>query len=219
MYQTFEESKLKCRDCFIGKVYDRVVPSDGNKVNPIVLIIGEAPGKDEVSEGFPFVGKAGKLLRRTLNKFGFNKKNALITNTIPCRPQDNKFPKDNDIIKSCVQKWLLQEIVLTSPKYIMLVGATPTRFLLGLTGITKLRGQWHDLWFPNHPSELNSPPDFNKIVTPDFGRLIKCMPIYHPSYVLRKEYMDEGDQIREEFIGDIKEVAKIACFTELKNYN
>jgi len=192
MYHHFEESKLKCRDCSVGNVYNCVVPSDGNKVNPTVLIIGEAPGSEEVISGKPFIGKAGKLLRHTLNKFGFNETNSLITNTIPCRPEKNKFPTDKRIIYSCVAKWLRQEIIITNPQYIILVGATPTKYLLHLIGVTKLRGKWYDL--------------------PDFDRKIPCMPIYHPSYVLRKQYMAEGKQIGQDFINDIKEVAKSACF-------
>lgn len=191
MYQRFEQSKLQCRDCHVGQVYNCVVPSDGNKVNPKVLICGEAPGSNELEALKPFVGKAGQLLRHTLNQFGFNETNSLITNTIPCRPEKNKFPTDTDIVNSCVHKWLWQEIILTNPQYIILVGATPTKYLLGLKGITKLRGQWYDL--------------------PDFDRPIKCMPIYHPSYVLRKQYMKEGNQIKEDFANDIKEVAKLAC--------
>ena len=190
-YSDFEKAKLCCNGCSIGRAYNKVVPSDGNKVNPTVLIIGEAPGKDELIANSPFVGKAGKLLRHTLNQFGFNETNSLITNTIPCRPQDNKFPSDKKLVYSCVHKWLWQEIILTNPKYIILVGATPTKYLLGMLGITKLRGQWYDL--------------------PDFDRPIKCMPIYHPSYVNRKKYMEEGKQIELDFINDIKEVAKIAC--------
>ena len=100
-YQEFNACKLKCRACPIGLVYDTVVPSDGNTSNPKVVIIGEAPGSDEITQGKPFIGKAGKLLRSTIEQFGFNNENCLITNTIPCRPQDNKFPSDNNLVKNC----------------------------------------------------------------------------------------------------------------------
>jgi DNA polymerase len=187
-YLEFDTAKQKCRDCYVGRIYNCVVPSDGNKVSPTILIIGEAAGSRELEILKPFVGKAGKLLRSTLNQFGFNESNSLITNTIPCRPENNKFPKDRKIVNSCVERWLRQEIILTNPKYIILVGATPTKYLLGLSGITKLRGQWFTL--------------------PNFDRNIQCMPIYHPSYVNRKKYMAEGKQIEADFINDIKEVAK-----------
>ena len=187
-YQEFEEAKLKCRACEVGNVYNCVVPSDGNKKNPTVLIAGEAPGADEVIALKPFVGKAGKLLRKTLNEFGYRKTNSLITNTIPCRPEDNQFPKDSKLVDNCVYDWLQKEIEITKPKYILLIGATPTKFLLSMSGITKLRGQWFEY------------------------RGIPCMPTYHPSFVLRKQYMAEGKEIQKNFAQDIKTVAEKAGF-------
>lgn len=188
-YKDFEENKLKCRACDVGKVYNCVVPSDGNKINPTVLIIGECPGADELVAGKPFIGKAGKLLRSTLNKFGYNENNSIITNTIPCRPCDNQFPKEVQLINSCMEKWLFQEIEILKPQYILLIGATPTKYLLKKkTGISLLRGQWFE--FKNIP----------------------CVSTYHSSYVLRKQYMQEGKEIREDFEADIKCMAEKACF-------
>lgn len=187
-YSDFNSEKEKCRDCCIGKIYDKVVLGDGC-INPIVLVLGEAPGSDEVLQGKPFVGKAGKLLRESLNKFGYNKSNTLISNTIPCRPENNKFPSDNKLVMDCVKKWLYNEIKLTNPKAILLIGATPTKFILGKSGITKIRGNWFDF-------ELD-------------GKIYKCMPSLHPSYVLRKQYMQEGEEIKRNFLQDLESVAII----------
>jgi len=187
-YKEFNEAKQACRECQIGKAYDKVVASDGNTINPKVLFCGEAPGNDEVIKGIPFVGKAGKLLRSTLKEFRFTSENSLITNTIPCRPQDNQFPKDEGIVKACKNTWLREELRLTNPDIIVLVGAKPLKFLLGLEGITKTRGQWFERKFN--------------------GKTIKLMAIFHPSYVLRKEYMDEGKQIKEDFRNDLKLISK-----------
>jgi len=187
-YQEFNLAKEKCRDCHIGQIYNRVVLSDGNIINPIVMIIGEAAGSSEIEIGKPFVGRAGKLLRSTLNQFGYNKKNSIITNTIPCRPKDNKFPHDEQLIKTCMDKWLLKEIEILKPKFLLLIGSVPTKYLLNLSGITSLRGKWFEY------------------------KSISCMPTYHPSYVLRKQYMQEGKEIEENFKNDIKEMAKKAGF-------
>jgi len=187
-YNDFNNAKSQCRGCEIGKCYNKVVLSDGNTTNPTVMVVGEAAGSSEVDIGKPFVGKAGKLLRATLNEFGFRKNNSIITNTIPCRPLDNKFPTDEQLVRSCCEKWLYTEIELLKPKYILLIGATPTKYLLNLTGITKLRGQWFK---------------FNGI---------DCMPTLHPSYVLRKEYMEEGKLIKQQFKDDIRAVAIKAGF-------
>ena len=193
-YCDLNRAKKLCRSCPIFQDYGKVVLSDGCE-KPKVLIIGECPGKDEVVAGMPFVGKAGKLLRPILNKLGFRKTNALITNVIPCRPKDNQFPNDEDLVTSCMQRWLFQEIVLTKPDYILLLGATPTHHLLGLKGITKIRGVWVAL-----PFWL------------DLGKNIMCMPTLHPSYVLRKENMEGGDVVKAQFESDIRSVAEKAGF-------
>jgi len=160
-----------------------------------VVICGEAPGKDELlcSPPSPFVGKAGQLLRSTLKEFGFTPENSLITNTIPCRPQDNKFPTDNNIVKSCKNVWLKEELRLTNPDILLLVGAKSVKFLLDIDGITRIRGKWIQ-------KKLN-------------GKTINIMPTLHPSYVLRKQYMEEGKQIIQDFKDDIKEVVKFAGFS------
>lgn len=190
-YKSFEEAKQKCRSCLIGSVYDKVVLSCGCKTNPRVIILGEAPGKEEVLVGEPFVGKAGKLLRSILKDVGFKRSNALISNIIPCRPENNKFPQDVKLVKDCYDRWLKNEIALLQPNYLLLLGAQPLKYVLGMVGISSLRGQWYDIKDEN-------------------GRVIKCMPTFHPSYVLRKEYMAEGKFIKQAFIDDIKAVAKEA---------
>jgi len=188
-YSDFEDRKLLCRDCFVGKVYDCVVPSYGCKSNPKVVVMGEAPGADEVENLQPFVGKAGKLLRATLNEFGFRQSNTLITNVIPCRPEKNKFPKDLEIVRKCTKKWLYKELEIVRPSFIILIGAKPLKFVLNRDGITKCRGEWYDFVLGDHT--------------------IKCMPTFHTSYVLRKKYMEDGDDIMAKFRRDVEEVAKV----------
>lgn len=189
-YQLFEEKKVACRECYLGKIYDRVVCSDGWKDAPTVMVIGEAPGRDEVEEGRPFVGKAGKVLRAALNKYGFRKRNTVISNVIPCRPENNKFPTDKDIVKNCSEKWLFNEIRILKPKYLLLLGNQPLRFVLGLQGITRLRGNWYSFVIDDHSME--------------------CMPTFHPSYVCRKEHMSEGPEVIKQFEGDIRRLAERA---------
>lgn len=184
-YREFEENKLKCHFCDVGKVYNRVVASEGNKINPIVIIIGEACGAEEIEQGKPFVGRSGRLLRDTLNKHGFRKSNALITNTIPCRPLDNKFPKDEKLVKKCVNKWLINEINLLNPKALLLVGSTPLKYVMQMGEITKNRGEWLC------PSIFTD-------------KSIMVLATFHPSYVLRKA----GDKnVMDCFSKDIQTVS------------
>ena len=183
-YDDFDSAKRMCRECSVGSVYNCVVCSDGCKASPLVVISGEAPGREELEQGRPFVGKAGKLLRDSINNLGFRRSNTLITNVIPCRPLDNKFPTDVALVKSCVSKWLEQELALLQPKVMILLGNQPLRFIMGCTGITSLRGTWLELG------------------------AIRVMPTYHPSYVIRKMHMADGEQITSEFLGDLKLAAQ-----------
>jgi len=188
-YTEFDEAKSKCCACEIGKAYNQVVLSDGNKINPKVVFIGEACGAEELIVGKPFVGKAGRLLRATLKEFGFNETNCLITNTIPCRPLNNKFPDDKSLVHSCKEKWLMEELKLLNPDFIVLIGAKSLKFLLNIDGITKERGKFNIIKINNKTVEL--------------------IAIFHPSYVLRKAYMAEGKEIMEHFRNDIKKVSEI----------
>jgi DNA polymerase len=192
-YAEFNAAKLACRACPVGPVYGRVVESDGCVATPAVMVIGEAPGADEVAKGKPFVGKSGRLLRDTLNAAGFNRDNAAISNVIPCRPRDNVFPSDLSLVEACVARWLREEIAILRPRLILLVGGKALKSVLGMDGITRNRGRW----FP---------------LTREWG-FVDCMPTYHPSYVQRMEYADEGFEVMEAFKADVAEVARAAGFT------
>ena len=154
----------------------------------MVMAIGEAPGSEEILSLEPFVGKAGKLLRSTLNEFGFRRENTLISNALPCRPQDNNFPTDRALVENCVGMWLKEEIRLAGPKILLLVGAKPLKAVAGLDGITRVRGQW--------------------FVAEGCG----AMATFHPSFILRKEHMPEGPGILAQFRDDIRRVAVRAGF-------
>ena len=133
-------------------------------------------------------GKAGKLLRSTLNEFGFRRENTLISNVLPCRPQDNTFPTDRALVEDCVRMWLKEEIRLAGPQILLLVGAKSLKFVAGLDGITRVRGQW--------------------LVVDG----ISCLACFHPSFVLRKSSMPEGPEVMRLFRDDIRTVAARAGF-------
>jgi DNA polymerase len=189
-YAQFEIEKVKCRACPTGLIYDKVVPSFGQKTKPKVVLIGEAPGSEEIEKGEPFCGRSGKLLRTTINELGFTQDNTLITNTIPCRPPNNQFPKDEALITSCMARWLWEELRLLDPDYLGLIGSNAVRFVLGIQGITRHRGKWFPL--------------------PNWHRDVLCLPTFHPSYILRMENM--GSPAPEQFKSDLREVAYQAGF-------
>ena len=126
-----------------------------------LLIIGEAPGAQEDLEGKPYVGKSGKLLNDLLKQAGIDfQKDVYFCNVIKCRPPNNRKPTNKEI--NIHKPWLLQQIKLVDPKFIILTGSTAMRTILEVNNpISNLRGKW---------IQKN-------------GREI--MPIFHPSYLLR----------------------------------
>ena len=106
----------------------RLVISRGN-VFANLLIIGEAPGAQEDLEGEPYVGKSGKLLDDLLIEAGIDfQKDVYFCNVIKCRPPNNRKPTKKEI--NIHKPWLLQQIKIVDPKYIILTGTTAMRTVL-----------------------------------------------------------------------------------------
>lgn len=181
---------VNCEACSVRKGCTQVVRADGS-LNPILMIIGEAPGAEEDEQGIPFVGACGQILRDVVRGTKIiNKTNTLITNVLKCRPPKNKFPKD-ETPSICVGKWLTQEIAIAKPQRILLLGAVPLKFVAGMKGITSVRGQWINI------------------------QGIRGMATFHPSYVMRQD--SAGDmQTRQLFESDIMETAKEVLEIETK---
>lgn len=131
-----------------------------------LLIIGEAPGRDEDRTGKPFVGRAGQLLDRMLASIGRSREtNTLISNVIYWRPPGNRTP--TQIETAMCRPFVERLIELTAPKAVILAGGAPLQAMLGMTGIMRARGVWRDL-------ELAS------------GARFPAMPIFHPAFLLRQ---------------------------------
>jgi uracil-DNA glycosylase len=180
-----EEEALQCKKCKLCTTRTRVVFGEGNP-HADIMFIGEGPGKQEDLQGRPFVGRAGELLTRIIEKgIGIPRAQVYIANIVKCRPTvDLKFSKDRppepDEIESCTP-YLLKQIEIIQPSVIVPLGNPSTRFLLNTsTGITKMRGKW---------GEFEGVP---------------VMPTYHPSYILR----NGGDKspLRKDVWEDIKKV-------------
>lgn len=155
--QAFEHCELK-------RGARHFVFSDGNP-DARVMIIGEAPGREEDRAGRPFVGRAGQLLDRMLEAIGMGRAaddpahSVYITNVLPWRPPSNRPPDASEI--AMMLPFLERHIALADPEIIVLMGNTPCQALLGRTGITKIRGGWVEV--------LGKP----------------CLPMFHPAYLLR----------------------------------
>ncbi|MHB1204163.1 MAG: uracil-DNA glycosylase [Rhodospirillaceae bacterium] len=152
--------------CGLKKFASRTVFADGNPAAP-VMFVGEAPGADEDRQGLPFVGVSGQLLDRMLESIGLARAtNAYITNIVFWRPPGNRAPTDEEIA-TCLP-FVRRHIELVDPQVLVLVGGMSAKTLLGTaTGITRLRGQWH------------------QYESPGMSRPVPCMPLFHPAYLLR----------------------------------
>lgn len=130
-----------------------------------IMLIGEAPGRDEDIQGKPFVGRAGKLLDRMLAAIGLDETQVYITNTIYWRPPGNRTPTPQEI-EACAP-FLSRQIELLSPEVMVLLGGAAAKHILGVTeGIMRLRGKWK----------------IYKVA----GRDIPTLATLHPAYLLRK---------------------------------
>ena len=143
-----------------------IVFGEGNS-DAHLMIIGEAPGKNEDIQGKPFVGRAGKLLDKALAECGMSRQDIYITNIVKTRPNNNRTPTEQEMNRS----WptLEKQIDIIKPNVICSVGACATNALLKKTvPITKI----HGLAIP-----------FNNII---------IVPTFHPAYVLRdpRKYKD-----------------------------
>ncbi|TAE58840.1 MAG: uracil-DNA glycosylase [Nostocales cyanobacterium] len=156
-----------CHRCGLSENRTHVVVGRGNPQAKI-MIIGEAPGQQEDETGLPFVGKSGQLLDKILASVNLNTEtDVYICNIVKCRPPENRVPTPDEM-EACIP-YLLEQIRLVNPKIILLTGATAVKGITGnKQGITKIRGQWME-WE---------------------GRL--CMPIFHPSYLLRNPSKEKG---------------------------
>jgi len=131
-----------------------------------LLVLGEAPGRDEDRTGKPFVGRAGQLLDKMLAAIGRSRDtNTLISNVIFWRPPGNRTPT---AVETAICRPFVDRLIeLTSPKVIILAGGAPLQAMLGISGIMRSRGVWRE-------------------ITAGSLAPIPTLPIFHPAFLLRQ---------------------------------
>ena len=129
-----------------------------------LMLIGEAPGRDEDLSGVPFVGPAGQLLDKMLAAIGLAEADVHITNSVYWRPPGNRTPSQQET--QVCRPFLDRQIELVEPEIIALMGGAAANQMLGLPdGIMRLRGVWREL-------EIG-------------GRRIRTIASLHPAFLLR----------------------------------
>jgi uracil-DNA glycosylase len=149
-----------CRRCKLSRQRTHIVFGEGN-ANARLMFIGEAPGREEDLQARPFVGEAGTLLTRLIEKMGFTRDDVYIANIVKCRPPMNRDP-DPEEIEMC-RGFVEKQIEIIKPKVIMSLGRISSQTLTGDTKlkITAVRGRVFDY------------------------KGIPMIPTFHPAYLIR----------------------------------
>jgi DNA polymerase len=159
-----------CTKCGLCETRTNTVFADGSPAARIAFV-GEAPGFDEDRTGTPFVGKAGQLLTRMIERgMGLKRGDVYICNVLKCRPPDNRNPAPDEI--AACSPYLLEQLRTVRPEVIVALGAPAAQTLLRTREtIGRLRGRFHNFFVSGAPVGGEEP--------------IPLMPTYHPAYLLR----------------------------------
>ncbi len=150
--------------CNLRHTATNLVFADGNPAARVMLV-GEAPGRDEDIQGVPFVGRSGHLLDRMLAAIGLSRESAYIANVVPWRPPGNRTPTPQET--AACRPFIERQIALCDPDFLICLGNASARELLNTTeGILRSRGRWRQY-------------DGGK-------RTIRAMAMLHPAYLLRQ---------------------------------
>lgn len=178
------DKALGCTSCDLHKTRTTVVFGTGNINQPPVMVVGEAPGRNEDEQGEPFVGRAGAILDRWIEWLGFKREEVYIQNTLQCRPPNNRDPLP--VERAACAPYFWNKVKLIQPQVLLTVGRIAAVNVLGLDGdmsMSHVRGSWH------------------------FIDGIPCRCTYHPAYILRSPQAET--KVRE----DLQAVRKRLCGT------
>ena len=157
-----------CTLCRLHEGRAHAVPGEG-PLDPPVLLVGEAPGREEDLAGRPFVGAAGRVLEKALKAAGLGRDEVFITNVVKCRPPGNRAPNADE--RDACHAYLLAQIAAVKPRAIV---------TLGTTGLRGLLGSGYEL------KEVRS-----KVLK--FGE-VPLIPTYHPAAVLYNRRLERDLQ-------------------------
>jgi uracil-DNA glycosylase len=128
-----------CVQCPLHTTRTKAVPGEG-ALSARIMLIGEAPGREEDLSGQPFVGAAGRFLDEVLAGSGVDRRDLFITNTVKCRPENNRPPRKREV-DTCTSLYLFEQIELINPALIMVLGSVATKKLLGVNSVNEVRGR------------------------------------------------------------------------------
>jgi len=183
VFECLKKQFLECSRCKLaGLGRTQVVFGVGN-TDADLMIIGEAPGLTEDTEGKPFVGRSGKLLTNILKELDVDRDSIYVSNIVKCRPPNNRNP-EKDEIDTC-NTILSAEINIVRPKVIIALGTFASQTILQTTErISAIRGKKYPCWLSHK-------------------LCVDVIPTFHPSYILKNASK------KEDFILDLKQALRI----------
>ena len=162
-----------CTDCPLSRNRTRAVPGEGPE-NAEIMLIGEAPGFNEDKQGRPFVGAAGHFLEELLSVAKLRREDVYITNTVKCRPLNNRDPLPGEL--AACRKYLDRQIEVISPKVVVTLGRHALTSFLPNETISKARGRPRSVngitLFPIlHPAAALYQQSLRKVIEEDIMKL------------------------------------------------
>jgi uracil-DNA glycosylase family 4 len=174
--QELHDNIKDCKNCQLGHLRKNFVFGSGNP-NADIMIIGEAPGKDEDEQGKPFVGRAGQLLTKILEAINFKREDVFICNILKCRPPGNRDPEKQEVAEC--EPYLQKQIELINPEFILVLGRIALNTLMkGNYKMGEMRGkvlEYHGkkMLVTYHPAALLRNPNWKRSTWEDVQKLRK----------------------------------------------
>ncbi|MEL6751137.1 MAG: uracil-DNA glycosylase [Pseudomonadota bacterium] len=158
------EAMTSFEGCNLKATARSTVFSDGNP-DAKIMVIGEAPGRDEDEQGLPFVGKSGQLLDKMFGAIGLDRTSIYITNILPWRPPGNRTP--TPVEAAICKPFVDRHIALVAPDILVLVGGSSAKTMMQTqSGIMSVRGKLTEITLGD--------------------RSFPALPMLHPAYLLRQ---------------------------------
>jgi len=181
-----EEIKA-CKKCGLCQQRTQAVPGEGNP-DADLFFVGEAPGAKEDQVGVPFCGSAGNFLSTMLESINLKREDIFITNTVKCRPPQNRDPEPDE--KAICREYLEKQLAIIDPKIVICMGRhSMETYLPGLGTITQLHG---------------------KPLRRKDGRVY--LPLYHPAAALY------NGSLRNTLLEDFKRIPEIIEKIDLNKF-
>lgn len=184
--EKLNKKMIACSKCSLRMGCKKVVPGAGS-ANAQIMFIGEAPGKKEEELGVPFVGAAGRFLDEMLGIIKLKREDVYITNTVKCRPPENRDPTPEE--KKICWPWLVSQIKIIQPKMIITLGRHSMNLFLPDKKISEVHGKALRRNYPGLGEQT-------------------FFTLYHPAAALY------NGGLRETLIKDFKKIPKVLAQIE-----